>query len=101
MFTAIFRPEFCAYTRDGQYVSETFECQACQRKDAFAVRRGACNKPNEVNQVRFDGTYRPSITDDSDLLIRLEIDGKLKILNACNNPFGTYKAFDDGSISFS
>ena len=42
-FITIYRPDFCAYTSDGKYVSETFECQACQRKDAFAVRKGACS----------------------------------------------------------
>jgi hypothetical protein len=43
VFLAIYKPDFCAYTSDGKYVSETFECQACQRKDAFAVRKGACS----------------------------------------------------------
>jgi hypothetical protein len=40
---AIYKPEICAYTSDGRYVSENLECQACQRKEAYAVRQGACS----------------------------------------------------------
>ena len=43
IFPAIYRPEFCAYTKDGRYISETFECQACQRKEAFGIRKGTCS----------------------------------------------------------
>ena len=40
-FLAIFRPEFCAYTRDDYYVSMTFVFQVCLRHDALAFRNEA------------------------------------------------------------
>lgn len=42
-FPALYNPSFCAYTRDGQYISYTYECQACQNTNVVAVRSGACS----------------------------------------------------------
>jgi hypothetical protein len=113
VFSAIFNPDFCAFTREGKYVSETYECEACKRKEAFAVRKGACScefvkcgsgeicrngqcdRPtaSKPKGLKFNNTYKPNFTHDSDLLIRLDADGKAKILNGCNNLAGNYKAF--------
>lgn len=42
-FPALYNPSFCAYTRDGQYISYTYECQACKNTNVIAVRSGACS----------------------------------------------------------
>ena len=42
VFIKIYNPSFCAYSQDGQYISYTFACQACQNKKVIAVRDGAC-----------------------------------------------------------
>ena len=55
---------------------------------------------DKYNEIKFDGIYRPNINDDSDLLIKLEPNGKVSMLNACNNPIGTYKAYESGRIKF-
>ncbi len=42
VFITIYNPSFCAYTKDGRYISYTFACQACQNAEVIAVRDGAC-----------------------------------------------------------
>ena len=49
-------------------------------------------------EIKFSGTYKPSINDDSDLLIKLEPDGGVSMHSACNNRFGNYMAFEGGRI---
>ncbi len=75
----------------------------CGLTDSNEVcQNGQCVKrPVKPNQIKFNSTYKPSLNDDSDLLIRLDTDSKAVIVNGCKSPVGNYKAFDDGSISFS
>ena len=119
VFPAIFNPQFCAYTKEGQYVSQTFECQACQGSNAFAVRNGACtcdiikcgtdevcqdgkcvNAGQLVNEVKFDGTYPTNLNDDKGILVKLEPNGRVSLVSSCNDQTSTYKATDNGAISF-
>jgi heat shock protein HslJ len=53
-----------------------------------------------VKEVKFDGTYRPSLNDDQDLSVKLGPNGTVNLLNGCNNQISTYKATDDGAIAF-
>ncbi len=55
---------------------------------------------NRPKDVVFSNTYKPNLNDDSDLLIRFDSSNKVNIINGCNSQSGTYKASDDGSISF-
>ena len=55
---------------------------------------------DKSKEIKFDGTYRPSIPFKSNLLIRLEPDGQISFANGCKNPIGTYKAYDSGIIEF-
>jgi heat shock protein HslJ len=57
-------------------------------------------KSKPVKEVKFDGTYRPSLNDDQDLSVKLEPDGKVSLLYGCNNQGSTYIATDDGAIAF-
>jgi hypothetical protein len=50
--------------------------------------------------VDLSGAYRPSLSDDKDLLVKLEPHGRVSLLNGCNNQASTYKATDDGVIAF-
>jgi hypothetical protein len=52
-------------------------------------------------ELKFNSIYKPSLNDDPVLLIRLDKDGKAVIVNGCKSPVGNYKAFTNGSISFS
>lgn len=54
----------------------------------------------KVNEVTFNNIYKPNLNDDSDLLIKLDPSNKVSITNGCNVQSGTYRAGDDGSISF-
>lgn len=54
----------------------------------------------QPNDVKFNNTYKPNLTDDNDLLIKLDQNNKITLLNGCNSQSATYKAADDGSISF-
>jgi heat shock protein HslJ len=56
---------------------------------------------NQPKEVKFDGFYRPSLTDDKDLLVKFEPNGKVRIVNGCNDQSATYRATNDGKISFS
>jgi hypothetical protein len=53
---------------------------------------------DKSKEIKFDGTYRPSITKDSDLLIILKPDGQISFANGCNNFIGTYKAYQSRII---
>ncbi len=55
---------------------------------------------NSPKDVVFSNTYKTNLNDDSDLLIRFDSSNKVNIINGCNSQPGTYKASDDGSISF-
>lgn len=59
IFPALYNPSFCAYTVENQYVSYTFECQACKNNaNVVAVRSGACScdfLKCGLNQICEDG----------------------------------------------
>ncbi len=41
-------------------------------------------------QVTFNNTYKPSLTDDSDLLVKFESNNRVSLINGCNSQSATY-----------
>jgi len=52
VFPALYNPSFCAYTRDGQYSSYTYDCQACQKYQCCCCQKWSLFM--RLPQVRFE-----------------------------------------------